>query len=243
MLRAMGRHSGTSLPGPAIVAALAVLLVMGCGGSPSVTAVASLAPAPTASITVRPAPSAAPATPAPATPAPSSTPRDLSFTSTLYPYSIVLPAAPFEPGPIATVPEPGTWKPASEPWDGTAVISPSNPRANDSTIDTDGDEFFVVGRATDDDLDAFAARMVGEFASWHGCSRTPLSRPATIDGEPAILIASECARGGGSAVAARLFVVHEGFGLIFNVRSFRPVDPEPLMERLSEYVAGVDLRP
>jgi hypothetical protein len=231
------------------VIALTALVAVGCGGSTSASAGASPGPPQTAAApTVRPTPTAAPATPAPATPAPatpapSSTPRDLSFTSTIYPYSIVLPAAPFEPGPIAMVPEPGTWKPATETWDGIAVISPSNPHPNDSTIDTDGDEFFAVGRPTDDDLDTFVARMVGNYATWHGCSRTPLSRPATIDGEPAVLIASECGRGGASAVATRLLVVHEGFGLIFNIRSFRAVEPELLMERISEYVAGVDLRP
>jgi hypothetical protein len=37
--------------------------------------------------------------------------------------------------------------------------------------------------------------------------------------------------------------VHEGFGLAFNIRSHRPVKAQQVMDRLAEYVAGVDLRP
>jgi hypothetical protein len=241
MLAAMGRPDRIQRPRTAIVVGLAALVVFGCAGSPAATATMTRTSPPTASPDVPTSPSAAPATPAPQ-PSPSSTPRDLSFSSSVYPYSIVLPAGPFEPGPINVVPPPGAWKPATDVWDGTTVISPSSPHQNDSTSDADGNEFFVVGHATDDGLDAFAERMVGSFAMWHGCSRTPTSRPMTIDDEPAVLIASPCGQGG-VALAARLFVVHEGFGLVFNIRSFRPVDAQQVMDRLAEYVAGVDLRP
>jgi hypothetical protein len=224
------------------VVGLVALLALGCAGSTSATATPTLTSPPTAPPSVPASPSAAPATPAPQV-SPSGTPRDLSFSSAVYPYSIVLPAAAFETGPINVVPPPGAWKPATDVWDGTTVISPSSPHQNDSTSDADGDEFFVVGHSTEDDLDAFVERMVGSFAMWHGCSRTPTSRPTTIDDEPAVLIASPCGQRGASAVATRLFVVHEGFGLIFNILSFRPVPPEELMERLAEYVAEVDLHP
>jgi len=186
------------------------------------------------------------ATPTPthaSSPSPTSAAVDLSFSSTVYPYSIVLPADALDPGPIAIVPPPGTWRPATIGWDGTTVISPSQPDANDSTVDSDGDELFVVGHPTDDDLAAFAARMIDDFAMWHRCSRTPASRTTEVDGEPAMLIASPCSQGGASAVAARAFVVHDGFGLIFNTRTFRSVEAEAQMDRLARYVAGVDLLP
>lgn len=237
----MGRPGTIHWTGTAIVVGLVALLAVGCAGSTSATATPTLTSPPTAPPSVPVSPSAAPATPTPQ-PSPSGTPRDLSFSSAVYPYSIVLPAAAFEPGPINVVPPPGAWKPATDVWDGTTVISPSNPHQNDSTSDSDGDEFFVVGHPTEDDLDAFVERMAGSFAMWHGCSRTPTSRPTTIDDEPAVLIASPCGQGG-VALAARLFVVHEGFGLVFNIRSFRPVNAQHVMDRLNDYVAGVDLRP
>jgi hypothetical protein len=192
--------------------------------------------------TARPSPTPVPVTPTPIA-SPSGAVQDVSFASTVYPYSITLPADAFQPGPIAMVPPPGTWRSASEVWDGTSVISPSNPQPNDSTADTDGDELFVTGHRTEDDLEAFVARMTDDFAMWHGCSRTPVSRGAEVDGEPAILIGSPCGQGGASAVAARLFVVHDGHGLVFSLRSFRPVRAEDQMDRLARYVAEVDLLP
>jgi hypothetical protein len=198
----------------------------------------------TPSASAPPSPTTAPSTPTQApSPSPTSAAVDLSFSSTIYPYTIVLPADALQPGPVAMVPPPGTWRSATEVWDGTTVISPSQPQANDSTVDTDGDELFVVGHPTADDVAAFAARMIDDFAMWHRCSRTPTSRTTEVDGEAAVLIASPCSQGGAGAVAARVFVVHEGFGLIFNVRTFRSVQAEAQMDRLARYVAGVDLLP
>ena len=230
-------------------------LVLACAGSapvppggsqiatagPTASALPSPTPAPAISSpepspgrTVRPTPTSAPS--------PTATPQ-LSFSSIVYPYSIVLPADAFRPGPVNVLPPTGTWMPAKEMWDGTNVISPSRPRQNDMTLDSDRDELFIAGHRTKDDLDAFVARMVSNFAMWHGCSPTPASRTTEVDGEPAILIGSMCGRAGVSATAARLFVVHEGFGLVFNVRSFRQATREDLMTKLARYVAEVDLLP
>ena len=201
-------------------------------------------PAPSAS--APPSPTTAPPTASltpPPTPSPTNAPVDLSFSSTIYPYRIVLPADGFTPGAIAVIPPPGTWKPATEMWDGSTAIGVSTPGQNDSTADTNGDALFVVGGPTGDDLDTFVARMINNFGMWHGCSRTPSSRAAEVDGVPAVLIGSPCSSGAGSAILARMFVVHDGFGFVFNLYSARPVGAGEQMDRLVPYVAGVDLLP
>jgi len=242
------RDTTSRINAPVGALVLVGLLVLGCSSSAPSSAAptddpTSAPPTPSPTVPSSPTPRATPTPTHASSPSPTSAAVDLSFSSTVYPYSIVLPADALDPGPIAIVPAPGTWRPATIGWDGTTVISPSQPDANDSTVDSDGDELFVVGHPTDDDLAAFAARMIDDFAMWHRCSRTPASRTTEVDGEPAMLIASPCSQGGASAVAARAFVVHDGFGLIFNTRTFRSVEAEAQMDRLARYVAGVDLLP
>ena len=228
----------------ALAFVVVVVLLAGCAGTTvdSPVPVSPDVPIATPSPTPGPSPTPPPPPPTPE-PTPTPVPLDISFSSTVYPYSIVLPGEAFQPGPIAVVPPPGTWKSAREVWDGTSVVSPSEPKPNDSTFDGDGDTLFIVGHPTGDDVEAFAARMVDRFALWHGCSRTPSTRATQVDGAPAILIASPCARGAASAFAARLFVVHESFGLVFILLAYRPVEAEDQMDRLARYVAEVDLLP
>jgi hypothetical protein len=202
------------------------------GQPTAATPTPSPVPSPTPRVTAGPTPEASPTGPA----------QDRSFSSTVYPYTIVLPGDALQPGPVAVVPAPGEWRASKQVWDGTTPFSLALP-VHDSTADGKGDQVYVFGHPTDDDSAAFAARMINNLAIWLGCSRTPSTRMIDVDGQPAVLTSNECSEGAGSVQVARLYVTHGGFGLLFNLRSTQAGDPEEQMDTLERYVARVDLLP
>jgi hypothetical protein len=225
-------HPAARRARPAILLALAVLLVAGCGTGGSGAAGASPAPTqgPTApSDTLLPTP--APATGAPesqapvatvaapsasaaaggaSSAAPSSPAAPATITSPFYAYSLTFPASGWSPQPARTR------------WDGMAQIDSNGPFVDRAT-GPGSNLFFVYGAPTDLDLAAWSAKGQMDVNRWHGCPATAESEAdITIGGTPGRLHAFHC----NSLYVMKAFAVRDGFGWAFNQLSPPGLEPD-----------------
>jgi hypothetical protein len=152
-------------------AVLALLLLAGCSSAAPST---PLPPAPAASTI---ATSASPIASAAASPSPEPTPT--TYTSTLYGYSLTLPAG---------------WQvvPATTRWDGT-----SDPGHDEPTVDQMTGPSTAVAWAFSEpattELTRYAAERVAADATFHPCPKTPATTTKiTIDGSAGLLMSRDC---------------------------------------------------
>ena len=181
-----------------------VTLLAGCGPSAAApSGGASAAPSPSvvqpsasAPATSPPSPSVA-ASPGPSAPTPSSGP--ITLESTVYPYSLTVPA-----GSLTLA-----WKPALRPWNGEEAINILGSSVVDKTGIHDGG-LIIFGAAAPDGLDAFFAVHAANGSRFHGCSQPTGRRDVTINGVPAIAFVQSCLQ---QQTRAQISIVHDGFGL------------------------------
>jgi hypothetical protein len=204
--------------------ALAVVLLtlpIACGGAtatPSTLATASPPPpasagptaAPSAAVTPRPSPTVEPTAGQPTT-----------FTSTVYPYEITLPA-----GTLLR-----NWNPARLPWDGESPINRTSPR-----VDVTGTKLgaLLVWGLPSADLDAFGERVRDITSRYNGCKLTSEPAPIEVNGVAGVTFAQLCALG---TTARTVVVVKDGYGLAFRVVEYSAPDAE-VLARLREWAAG-----
>jgi hypothetical protein len=128
------------------------------------------------------------------------------FASTQYGYAAVLPAG---------------WssRPAASGWDGGDVDHAAE--YADRFTDTDGNEYFVIGTATDESADEFADRHLAWLAENRGCPSPTTERSTSVDGLPAERVAVHCPDGiFGPTLVSKVILVRDGTALI--VTSFSP---------------------
>jgi hypothetical protein len=205
-----------------LLAAFAISVPIGCGGTAVATPAPTASPTPTRSAS----PSATPEQTALPTPSPtaaaSPTPgQPTTFESVVYPYTLTLPA-----GTVRRL-----WRPATVAWDGKTPINRTT-----SSVDGNGTtlgDLIVFGLPASDP--AVLGGIVEDNTSrFNGCRLTNDPKPLDVNGVPGVTYAQVCAQG---TTALTVAVVNEGYGLTFRVVEYRKPDAEVLAE-LTEWVAG-----
>ena len=182
-------HTRARWPGGLV---LAMLVLAGCASAAQRTA------GPTAELAASVAASPPPTSSASLSPTPSAQPTSTAYTSSLYGYSLRLPAG---------------WEvvPATVRWDGI-----SDPGHDEPTVDQMSGPSTAVAWAfstppVTKDLQTYASdRMVAD-AAVHPCPKTPSKTDTiTIDGQPGLLLSRDC----GILVLTAL-TIHRGAGFLF----------------------------
>jgi hypothetical protein len=144
-------------------------------------------------------------------------------TSTQYGYSVVLPTG---------------WaaRPATLGWDGGDVDHTAE--YADRFTDADGNEYFVIGTATEEPVDAFASAHLAWLAENRGCPSPGASRTVSVDGVRAERVAVHCPDGVfGPTLVSKVIVVKDGTAVI--ITSFSPdtgSDDFPPLDALADSV-------
>lgn len=173
--------------------ALALLVLAGCSSAAPTTPEPSVSAAPTTATSPSPiaTPSVSPA--ASLNPEPSAT----TYTSSLYGYSLTLPAG---------------WHvvPASIRWDGI-----SDPGAAEPTVDQMSGPSTAVAWAfstlVTKDLEGYASERIAAEAAVHPCPKTPATTTKiTIDGQNGLLMSRDC-----GILLLTALVIQGGTGFLF----------------------------
>jgi hypothetical protein len=147
----------------------------------------------------------------------------VSFRSNIYPYSWTLPSG------ITT----RNWHPATRQWRTDERID-SIAAYNDANGTVDG-TLFVFGAPWTRGLDDFTTLIKGGAARFHGCGDPAEVRSVQLGGGPAIMLRQTC---GGGVLAARVVLVHGGFGLAINVSEISPSKVDVVLDDLEAWLAG-----
>ena len=179
------------LPGAAL-AALALVLA-GCGGTQAVSV-------PTAPATRAPAlsPSQSPPSPSPAGDA-------ATFSSTVYDYTLDVPAN-------------WTRQPATTAWTGGDIDHTAE--YADRFTDASDNVYFILGTQTDLDAGAFADDHLAWLSSERGCPAPTRRASMTVDATTAIRASIHCPEGiFGPTLVSKVITVHDGDALILTAFS------------------------
>jgi hypothetical protein len=145
------------------------------------------------------------------------------FTSSIYPYTLELPAG------VST----RNWKPATRAWDGQARIATDTPNV-DATGTVDG-TLLVWGLPWDGTAATFGGLASDTMARFHGCKSMSKPEPfvlGTIAGTGQLHL---CAQGFRTFTAT---VVSDGYGLVFRLR-YDPAKESVVVEHLVGWLDGL----
>jgi|tagenome__1003787_1003787.scaffolds.fasta_scaffold20588526_2 hypothetical protein len=149
------------------------------------------------------------------------------FASSVYPYTLQLPSG------VAH----RNWRPATRPWRTDERID-SVAAFNDANGAADG-SIFILGAAWDGTLESFRDLIATNVSRFHGCSAPNGLRSATVAGEPAFAFTSRCGNG---VLAARVVVVHAGFGLDVNVSEISDSREGQVLDDILGWLRGLTWR-
>ena len=202
----------------------AILLAAGLALSGCATS-ASRAPSPSASVTPEAPTSSPTSTPATETPAPPTpTPATTFWTSSVYPYTLQLPA-----GTTTRV-----WAGATRQWDGQKLVGTATPWLTDLQGTTDG-SLYVFGTEWDGTVEQFRDHVLAATARFHRCSQAEEEIAFELPDAPAIAFRQTC---GGDRNAASVVTVHEGFGLVFRLLDVPPDKLSVVLADLQTWLQG-----
>ncbi len=167
-------------------------------------------------------------TPTQSTPSVAASASDSSFSSSVYAYSIALPAG---------------WRPipATEAWDGTTGITNEDPWV-DQFISERGTIAWAFAAPTSKSLDDVTADQIASGAE-RECSTTPETDEETTVGDaPARFVVTHCPADS-ETVVAWADLVHDGDGYFFYFiyPDSLAADPNPL-DPFRELLSGIEFR-